>query len=83
MVFRSTHPHSAGNGSIMRLAPVPLFFAGKPKEAIEKSALSSRTTHGGSIPSYGSMSDAQKCCTETWEMWTSSRFTNDRAKYPS
>ncbi len=42
----STHPHSAGNGSIMRLAPAPLFFAGNPEEAIEKSALSSRTTHG-------------------------------------
>ncbi|NLI80426.1 MAG: ADP-ribosylglycohydrolase family protein [Deltaproteobacteria bacterium] len=42
----STDPWSAGNGSIMRLTPVPLFFAGKPEEAIEKSALSSRTTHG-------------------------------------
>ena len=30
-----THPHSAGNGSIMRLAPVPLFFAGDPETAIE------------------------------------------------
>lgn len=36
----------AGNGSIMRLAPVPLFFARRPKEAIERSAESSRTTHG-------------------------------------
>ncbi len=41
-----SHSRSAGNGSIMRLAPVPLFFAADPQEAIEKSALSSRTTHG-------------------------------------
>jgi ADP-ribosylglycohydrolase len=28
----STDPGSAGNGSLMRLAPVPLFFAGDPKK---------------------------------------------------
>jgi len=39
-------PHSAGNGSIMRLAPVPLFFAGDPEEAIQLAGESSRTTHG-------------------------------------
>ena len=39
-------PHSAGNGSIMRLAPVPLFFAHDPQLAIANAALSSRTTHG-------------------------------------
>ncbi len=37
---------SAGNGSIMRLAPVPLFFARGAAAAIEKSGESSRTTHG-------------------------------------
>lgn len=42
----STDPRRAGNGSIMRLAPVPLFFAQNPEEAIEMSAESSRTTHG-------------------------------------
>ncbi len=42
----STNSRSAGNGSLMRLAPVPLFFACNPKEAIEMSAESSRTTHG-------------------------------------
>ncbi len=42
----STDPYSAGNGSIMRLAPVPLFFAGDPERAIKMSAESSRTTHG-------------------------------------
>ena len=39
-------PDKAGNGSIMRLAPVPLFFAQYPEEAIERSAESSRMTHG-------------------------------------
>ncbi len=39
-------PWTAGNGSIMRLAPVPLFFAHQPAEAIEMSGKSSRTTHG-------------------------------------
>ena len=42
----STDPHSAGNGSIMRLAPVPLFFTSNPEQAIAMSAESSRTTHG-------------------------------------
>ena len=42
----STDRFSAGNGSIMRLAPVPLFFAKTPEVAIEKSGESSRTTHG-------------------------------------
>lgn len=42
----STDKYSAGNGSIMRLAPVPLFFAGNPEKAIEMSGESSRTTHG-------------------------------------
>jgi ADP-ribosylglycohydrolase len=41
-----THPNTAGNGSIMRLAPVPMFFAGDPEAAIRYAALSSRTTHG-------------------------------------
>jgi ADP-ribosylglycohydrolase len=41
-----TDPHSAGNGSIMRLAPVPLAFAGDPRVAHDRAADSSRTTHG-------------------------------------
>ena len=39
-------PYTAGNGCIMRLAPVPMFYAGKPLEAIQRSEESSRTTHG-------------------------------------
>jgi ADP-ribosylglycohydrolase len=41
----SAHPRSAGNGSIMRLAPVPLAYASQPLQAIKLSADSSRTTH--------------------------------------
>jgi ADP-ribosylglycohydrolase len=41
-----THPQSAGNGSIMRLAPAPLAYAGRPVEAVEYSGRSSRMTHG-------------------------------------
>jgi ADP-ribosylglycohydrolase len=42
----STAEDRAGNGSIMRLAPVPLFFANDPEVAIARCADSSRTTHG-------------------------------------
>ncbi len=42
----STNPYSAGNGSIMRLAPVPMFYRKDPALAIKQSAQSSRTTHG-------------------------------------
>ena len=42
----STDPQSAGNGSIMRLAPVPLFFANDPAQAIVMAGESSCTTHG-------------------------------------
>jgi ADP-ribosyl-[dinitrogen reductase] hydrolase len=41
----SIDEHSAGNGSIMRLAPVPLFFADDPEAAIAHARDSSRTTH--------------------------------------
>ena len=41
-----TSEHSAGNGSLMRLAPVPMYFHGSIDEAIAYSGDSSRTTHG-------------------------------------
>lgn len=41
----SDDPHSAGNGSLMRLAPVPMLFASRPGEGIEKAGDSSKTTH--------------------------------------
>jgi ADP-ribosyl-[dinitrogen reductase] hydrolase len=42
----STDPHSAGNGSIMRLAPVPMFYYPDLGGAVQYAAESSRTTHG-------------------------------------
>jgi ADP-ribosyl-[dinitrogen reductase] hydrolase len=42
----STDPGRAGNGSIMRLAPVVLYFARRPAEALRAAEESSRTTHG-------------------------------------
>jgi len=41
----STDPRSAGNGSLMRLAPVPMRWAAKPETAVAMAADSSRTTH--------------------------------------
>jgi len=42
----STDPYSAGNGSIMRLAPVVLAYASSPSLVMKMSLDSSRTTHG-------------------------------------
>jgi len=42
----STNPRTAGNGSIMRLAPVPIFYAATPALALDYCAQSSRITHG-------------------------------------
>jgi ADP-ribosyl-[dinitrogen reductase] hydrolase len=39
-------PNTAGNGSLMRLAPVVLFFGSDVREAAKMAAESSRTTHG-------------------------------------
>jgi ADP-ribosyl-[dinitrogen reductase] hydrolase len=39
------HERSAGNGSIMRLAPIPLFYYSQPEKALNYAGLSSRTTH--------------------------------------
>jgi ADP-ribosyl-[dinitrogen reductase] hydrolase len=38
-------PNAAGNGSLMRLAPVPLYFASSPADAVRWAGESSRTTH--------------------------------------
>jgi ADP-ribosyl-[dinitrogen reductase] hydrolase len=51
--FQRTHepypgsdaPHSAGNGSLMRLAPVPMLYYRQPALALHRCADSSRTTH--------------------------------------
>ncbi|NVK12042.1 MAG: ADP-ribosylglycohydrolase family protein [Gammaproteobacteria bacterium] len=42
----STDPHSAGNGGLMRLAPVVIYFASRPELAIWFAEESTRTTHG-------------------------------------
>lgn len=44
-VAGATDPYSAGNGSLMRLAPVPMVYALDPNKAILMSAESSITTH--------------------------------------
>jgi ADP-ribosylglycohydrolase len=43
-----TEPGTAGNGSLMRLAPVPMFYMADPKMVVSHAALSSKTTHGAS-----------------------------------
>jgi ADP-ribosyl-[dinitrogen reductase] hydrolase len=44
------HPSCGGNGSLMRLAPVPLAFAADPAEAIRLAGEMSRTTHAAPEP---------------------------------
>lgn len=41
----STDPRAAGNGCLMRLAPVPMFYGRDRAAAIEQSAASAATTH--------------------------------------
>jgi ADP-ribosyl-[dinitrogen reductase] hydrolase len=45
-VAGSREPYTAGNGSLMRLAPVPMFYAKNPDNATLMCAESSLTTHG-------------------------------------
>jgi ADP-ribosylglycohydrolase len=45
-----THPRAGGNGSLMRLAPIPLAFATDPSAAIHLAGEMSRTTHGAPEP---------------------------------
>jgi ADP-ribosyl-[dinitrogen reductase] hydrolase len=42
----ATDAWSAGNGSLMRLAPVPLFYFSEPEKVEHYAVESSRTTHG-------------------------------------
>jgi ADP-ribosylglycohydrolase len=44
-----TSIRSDGNGSLMRIAPVPLFYRKMPDQAYEKAELSSRVTHGSQL----------------------------------
>jgi ADP-ribosyl-[dinitrogen reductase] hydrolase len=45
----STDEYSSGNGALMRLAPIPLFFYTNLDDAIFYAAESTRTTHGTSL----------------------------------
>ena len=40
-----SQPELSGNGSLMRLAPVPMAYANHPEKSVEYSVKSSRTTH--------------------------------------
>jgi len=40
---------TAGNGSLMRLAPIPMFYFGRDEDAVALAAESSRTTHGAAV----------------------------------
>jgi ADP-ribosyl-[dinitrogen reductase] hydrolase len=42
----SVDPRTAGNGSLMRLAPVPLAYRENLERALHHAGESSRTTHG-------------------------------------
>lgn len=42
----STAPHKAGNGSLMRLAPIPMYYFSDLEKIIHFAGESSRTTHG-------------------------------------
>jgi ADP-ribosyl-[dinitrogen reductase] hydrolase len=50
----SPDPLLAGNGSLMRLAPIPLFYYADARSVVRYSGESSRTTHG--------CSEAIECC---------------------
>ncbi len=40
---------TAGNGSLMRLAPIPMFFHGRNADPVALAGESSRTTHGAAV----------------------------------
>lgn len=44
-----TGEKTAGNGSLMRLAPVPMFFFSRNEDSVARAAEMSRTTHGAPV----------------------------------
>lgn len=51
---RTTGEHQAGNGSVMRLAPIPVVFYNQPLKRIwEEGEASSKTTHGARAAVWG------------------------------
>lgn len=67
----STEPASSGNGSLMRLAPVPMYYCSQPKEALTFAAMSSRTTHASA--------DCLGCC-EYFALVLSRALSGERDK---
>uniref|UniRef100_A0A7S1AMQ4 ADP-ribosylglycohydrolase n=1 Tax=Noctiluca scintillans TaxID=2966 RepID=A0A7S1AMQ4_NOCSC len=47
--FFQSHTEDSGNGSLMRLGPIPVFYSKDPLQAARMSAQSSYTTHPGPI----------------------------------
>ena len=47
--YGSTSSNASGNGSLMRLAPVPLLYHRDPHRAINEAVNSSKTTHGSEL----------------------------------
>ncbi len=45
----NTAESTSGNGSIMRLAAIPMMYSNDPEKAIAKAAQSSKTTHGSEL----------------------------------
>lgn len=44
-----TDDSAAGNGSIMRLSPIPMYYYQNPEDALKYAALSSKTTHANTM----------------------------------
>lgn len=42
-------PFSDGNGTLMKIAPIPLFFKDTPEDAMKYARLSSKVTHGSEL----------------------------------
>jgi ADP-ribosyl-[dinitrogen reductase] hydrolase len=57
----SSNPNTAGNGSLMRLSPVAIFWHAEPEIAEQAAAEQSRTTH--SAPA---AVDAVGCLRDSW-----------------
>jgi len=47
--YGSTKSKASGNGSLMRLAPVPLLYHRNPQYALDEAVNSSKTTHGSQL----------------------------------
>lgn len=53
LAHQITHPYSAGNGSVMRCAPIGLFFHRRPDDLVRTSLESSAITHPDPLATWG------------------------------